>query len=103
MIKSAIGLNRVGAGGANRASGCVFNDIHIRPECPKSGMVTVGISCCARDKRSDQMHVRLGFRCYDAFRQASAVVFGEAVFPLEEVSDGLGLDAHLNAAQAGEQ
>ena len=38
-----------------------------------------------------------------AFGKRAAVVFRHAVLPLEEVSDALRLDAHFDAAQAGEQ
>ena len=41
--------------------------------------------------------------CGNAFRQAASVVFGETVLPLQEIGDGLGLDAHFNAPQTGEQ
>lgn len=49
------------------------------------------------------MNVRLGFLGCDSFRQAAAVVFDEAVLPFEKISDGLRLNAYLNAAQAGQE
>src|SRR5258706_10717083 len=38
-----------------------------------------------------------------SFWEGAAVVFRHAVFPLEEVGDALGFDAHFDAAQACEQ
>src|ERR1041385_379166 len=53
--------------------------------------------------KSHQMDIRLGFRGRDAFRQASTVVFSEAVLPFQKICDGLRLNADFNAAQAGQQ
>ena len=50
-----------------------------------------------------QMNVRLRFLGRDSFRQASAVVLNEAVLPFEKIRDGLRLNAHFYATQAGEQ
>ncbi len=49
------------------------------------------------------MHVRLGFRRDDSFRQPSSVVLREAVLPLEKVGDGLRFNADFNPAQAGQE
>jgi len=49
------------------------------------------------------MLILFGFGRRDSFGQAAAVVFGEAVFPLQKISDGLRLDAHLDPAEAGQQ
>jgi hypothetical protein len=50
-----------------------------------------------------QMNVGFGFGGDDAFWEASAVVFDEAVFPFEEFGNGLWLNADFNTAQAGEK
>jgi hypothetical protein len=47
--------------------------------------------------------VALRVRTDNAFRQRAAIVFDQPVFPLEEIGDGLRLNADFDAAQAGEQ
>jgi hypothetical protein len=49
------------------------------------------------------MHVALRFWRDHAFGQAPAVVLHQAVFPFEEIGDGLRFDADFHAAQAGQQ
>src|SRR5262245_40904171 len=53
--------------------------------------------------RLSQVNVWLGFGRDDTFRQTAAVVFDQAVLPLEKVGDGLWLDSDLDTAKAGQQ
>jgi len=49
------------------------------------------------------MQIVLRLRRDNSFRQPAAVVLRHAVLPFQEIGNGLGFDADLNPAQAGQQ